>query len=173
VRSEAAGAVEKLDRATAVRREALLDLARLLGGVDVQRQTGIARVACELLEPVGRAGADGVGGDADADSLGPERLQLPQLVDRRLLAHPREAAARVGGEQEHELDPGLGGRLGSGARLVEPEVVELPDRGVAGRDHLPVGRRVERADAGRCLLFRLGEHRLPPRPEVAAPGAAA
>ena len=59
---------EQLDRPDAVLGEALLDLARLLVGVDVERQPSAPGVAADLLEPVGRAGADGVGGDADADA---------------------------------------------------------------------------------------------------------
>ena len=42
-----------------------------------------------------------------------------------------EPAARVRDEQQDELDPGLRGRLGRGAGLVDAEVVELADRGVA------------------------------------------
>ena len=41
-RAEAAARVEQLDRAQAVLGEALLDLARLLVGVDVQRQLVLA-----------------------------------------------------------------------------------------------------------------------------------
>ena len=63
-RAEAAGAGEELDRPAAVLGEALLDLARLLAGVDVQRQLLGGRVPPDLLEPVGRAGANRVGGDA-------------------------------------------------------------------------------------------------------------
>ena len=67
-RPEAAAVGEELDRANAVLGEALLDLARLLVGVDVQRQLVLRRVAAELLEPVPRTGANGVGGNADADA---------------------------------------------------------------------------------------------------------
>ena len=91
VRPEATGAIEQLDRPAAVLCEALLDLARLLVGVNVQRQLLGERVAPELLEPVARAGADGVGGEADADPGGAERLELAQVVGRRLLAHARSA----------------------------------------------------------------------------------
>jgi hypothetical protein len=48
--------------------EALLDLARLLVGVHVERQPFGCCVGSDLLEPFGRAGADGVGGDADPDA---------------------------------------------------------------------------------------------------------
>ena len=93
---------------------------------------------------------------------------------RGCLAHPRQPAAGVGGEEEHELDPRLaGGRRGRLARLVEAEVVELADRGVAGAAHLGVGGRVELAHGRGRLPFRLGEHQLPPGPEVAAARAAA
>ena len=64
-RAEAAGAGEQLDRADAVLEQALLDLARLLAGVDVEDEALALGVAAELLEPVAGAGADGVGGNAD------------------------------------------------------------------------------------------------------------
>ena len=67
-RAEAALACEQLDRAQAVLGEALLDLARLLVGVHVQRQVVLGGVPPELAQRVGRAGAHGVGGDADADA---------------------------------------------------------------------------------------------------------
>ena len=92
VRAEAAGAVEQLDRPAAVLGEALLDLARLLVGVDVQRQPLRRRVAAELLEPVARAGADGVGGEADADAVGAERLEL--AADTRPATPAASAAGR-------------------------------------------------------------------------------
>ena len=79
-RAEAAARVEQLDRAQPVLGEALLDLARLLVGVDVQRQLVLGGVAPELLEPVARAGADGVGGDADADPGAPQRLELARYA---------------------------------------------------------------------------------------------
>ena len=80
VRAEAAGAVEQLDRAAAVLGEALLDLPRLLVRMDVQRQTFGLRVAADLLEPVPRAGAHGVGGEADADAVGSQRFQLGEIL---------------------------------------------------------------------------------------------
>ena len=66
---QAALAVEQLDRPQAVLGEALLDLAPLLVGVDVQRQLVARGVAAELGQRRRRAGAHGVGGDTDADSL--------------------------------------------------------------------------------------------------------
>src|SRR6476646_5055623 len=59
-RAEAARICEQLDRAQAVLGEALLDLAWLLVGVDVQRQPLRGRVATELLEPIAGAGTHGV-----------------------------------------------------------------------------------------------------------------
>ena len=67
--AEAAGTGEQLDRPAAVLGQALLDLARLLARVDVERQPLGRRVAPELLEPVARAGADGVGGEPDPDAV--------------------------------------------------------------------------------------------------------
>ena len=67
------------------------------------------RVAPELLEPLARAGADGVGGKADADAVGAQRLELAQILGRRLLAHPRQPAAarrrRAGGRARSPASP--------------------------------------------------------------------
>jgi hypothetical protein len=49
--------------------EALLDLARLLVGVHVQDEALALTVAGDLPEPVRRAGADGVGGEADGEPV--------------------------------------------------------------------------------------------------------
>ena len=57
--------------------------------------------------------------------------------------------------------------------LLEAEVVELADRGVAGAAHLAVDLLVLGANALRALLVGEGEHRVAPGPEVAALGAAA
>ena len=54
-------------------------------------------------------------------------------IDRfRLLAEAVDPSACVGDVEEYELDSRLRGRLGRRARLLEPEVVELPDRRIAG-----------------------------------------
>ena len=82
VRAEAAGVGQQLDRAAAVLGQALLDLARLLVGVDVERQRLVRRVAPELLEPVARAGANGVGGEPDPDSFVAQRLELAEVLGR-------------------------------------------------------------------------------------------
>ena len=109
-RPEAAGLGEELDRPEAVLGEALLDLARLLVGVDVEHELLALGIAADLPQPVRRAGADGVGGDADAAPRGAKLLHLLQVLGRGLLAEALDAAAPVGGEEEDELDPGgLGG----------------------------------------------------------------
>ena len=93
-RAEAARAGEQLDRADAVLGEALLDLARLLVGVHVQRRAARGRVGADLLEPVGRAGADGVGGDARRRTPAvAQRLDLAEELGGRLLPEAREPAA--------------------------------------------------------------------------------
>src|SRR5205823_2759785 len=80
VRAETAGLREQLDRAQAVLGQALLDLARLLVGVDVQRQALGSRVASELLEPVARARAHGVGGEADAHACLTNGFELCEVL---------------------------------------------------------------------------------------------
>jgi hypothetical protein len=83
-----------------VLREALLDLARLLVGVNVKRQPFLDGVPADPLEPLGGAGTDGVGGEADSDAARAELVDLVEVCLRRLLAEAVEAAARVGGEKE-------------------------------------------------------------------------
>ncbi len=60
-----------------------------------------------------------------------QRLDLVQVLGGRGLAEALEAAARVGGVEEDEVDPGGLRGLGGRERLLEAEVVELADRGVA------------------------------------------
>ena len=117
-------------------RDALLDLARLLVGVHVERQVVLVRIPAELLEPVARAGANGVGGDADANARAAQLLEASQVLGDRGLAEPVDPAARVGDVEQHELDARLHGRLRGRVRLREPEVVELADGRVARVEHL-------------------------------------
>jgi hypothetical protein len=156
-----------------VLREALVDLAPLLVRVHVQRKPCCCGVATELLEPVRRAGAHGVGGKPDPNPAAAQLLELAQVRGRRLLPEPRQAAAGVGGEQQRQLDRRLLRRVDGCERLVEPEVVELADRGVAGGAHLGVDARVCRPHRRRRLALRLREHDLSPGPEVPPFGAAA
>ena len=142
---------EELDRPQSVLGEALLDLARLLVGVDVERRGLRLRVPPDLLEPVARAGAHGVGGDADRDPAVAKRLDLGEVRRDRRLSHPIEPTARIRDVQAGRSDPRLLGRLRRGEGGVEPEVVELADRRVPRRPHLAVGAHVEVADRGRRL----------------------
>ena len=75
---QAPGPGEELDRPHAVLGEAFLDLARLLVRVHVEWKPFARSVRTDLLEPAGRAGADGVGGDTDRDPLRPQLLHLGQ-----------------------------------------------------------------------------------------------
>ena len=85
-----------------------------------------------------------------------------------LLAEAGETTALVRGEQHDNPDAGLFGRLDRRQRFGEPEVVELPDRRVAGAAQLPVDLDVLPADELGCLALGLGQHQLPPGPEIAA-----
>ncbi len=142
---QAAGARKQFDRAAAVLGEAVLDLLGLLVGVDVERQLVFACVPSDLLEPVGRARPDGVGGDPDAQPGIPEPLDLLDELGDRLLAEAGETSAGVGDMEEDKLDAHGCGGLGSRQCFDEAEVMELANRRVPG-----------------------GEHHLPPRPEVTA-----
>ena len=173
MRAEAAGAIEQLDGADPVLGDALLDLAGLLVGVDVQRQPLGTRVAPDLLQPLGRARPHGVGGDADPDPAPTELLDLLEVLGRGFLAEAGDTSARVRGEEQRQRDAGLVRGLRGGECLGEPEVVELPDRRVAGGVHLGIGLDVLGAHGLRRLAFRLGEHHFAPGPEIAALGAPA
>ena len=145
-RAEAAAGVEQLDRPQPVLGETLLDLARLLVGVDVQRQLVLGGVAPELLEPVAGTRTDGVGGDTDPDPAAPQLLELAEILGHRLLAEAVDPAARVRDVEQDELDSRLRRRLGRCPRRLQPEVVELSDRCVAGRPQLAVDLDVARSD---------------------------
>jgi CDP-diacylglycerol--glycerol-3-phosphate 3-phosphatidyltransferase len=165
--AEAAGVVEQLDRADPMLGDAVFDLARLLVGVDVEWEPLRGGVAADLSEPLGRAGADGVGGKPDRDSTPPQRLDLAEVLAHGLLAKARQPTAAVRGEQEHDSDPSLLGRLDGGEGLLEAEVVELADGREAGGPKLPVDLDVLPAHELRRLPLGLGQHQLAPGPEVA------
>src|SRR5581483_893919 len=136
---------------------------RLLVRVHVQRQRVLRGVTAELDEPLPRAGAHGVGGDADADAFRPQRLELSEILGDGALPKALDAAARVCHVEDDELDAGLDGGVGGGPRLAETEVVELADGGVAGGAHLREDGPIVGPDPGGEL-----EHGLAPRPEVSA-----
>ena len=148
--------------------EALLDLARLLVGVDVEHELLGGGVSAELVEPVAGARADGVGGDPDRDPAPAESLHLSDIRGHRRLTHALETAASVGDVEAREREPGRLGCLRGGKSGVEPEVVELADCRKSGRAHLAIRALVELAHRVRRLALRLGEHAFAPGPEVAA-----
>ena len=128
----------------------------------------LAGVAADLLEPVGWAGANGVGGKADLDAALPEPLDLVQVLGNRRLPEAVEAAPCVCDVEEDECDPGCVGGLSRGESLLEAEVVELADCCVARRPHLAVDLLVVGTDPVGALLVGEVEHRVAPGPEVAA-----
>ena len=134
--------------------EALLDLSRLLVGVDVQRQLVLVGVPSELLEPLAGTRTDRVGGDADANPVRPQLVELAQIRGHGLLPKTIDPAARVGDVEEDELDSRLGGRLRHRASLLEPEVVKLADGGVARSAQLAVDVDVLPPDTLRRLSCR-------------------
>ncbi len=147
--------------------EALLDLPRLLVGVNVQDETLAVRVATDLLEPAGAAGAHGVRCDPDAEPGVAERLDLGEVRRHGVLAEARETAPLVRDVEQHLVDVRARGRLCRGERLGHAEVVKLPDRRVAGRAHLAVAALVLDAHELGRLPLGLREHRVAPGPEVA------
>ena len=113
--------------------QTLLDLERLLVGVDVKRQFVLGRVPAKLPQRLRRARPDGVGGDPDRDPGGAERFELGEVLGDRVLPEARDAPAEVTRVQTDERDPGLLGCFGGGAGLCESEVVELTNGGVPVR----------------------------------------
>lgn len=166
--AEAAGSIEQLDRADAVLGKAFLDLARLFVRVHVERQPLGSCIAADLLEPVFGTCAHGVGGDSDWNPAAAKVLDLAQVLRDRLLPETRQAPASICGEQYDDTDPGLVGGFHRGHGFVEPEVVELADRGVARGTKLAVHLHVLSADQFGRLALSLGEHEVAPGPEVRA-----
>jgi CDP-diacylglycerol--glycerol-3-phosphate 3-phosphatidyltransferase len=153
-------------------RQAFFDLARLLVCVHVQRETFRSRIAPNLLEPLGGARPDGVGGDTDGDPARAQLLHLLEVLGHGLLPEPRQTTALVRRQEHDDADPCLLGRLGGRERLLEPQVVELPDRGVPGTTKLAVHLDVFLAHQLRGLALCLRQHEVTPGPEVPATGPA-
>jgi CDP-diacylglycerol---glycerol-3-phosphate 3-phosphatidyltransferase len=165
---QAAGVREELDRAYPVLGQALLDLPRLLVGVYVEDEAFAIGVCADPLEPVRRAGTDGVGGDSDSHAPFRELRDLLEVGGDRSLAEAVDPAAGVRHVQEDELHARGAARLRSRLRLLETEVVELADGGVAGRAHLPVGHLVIGSNLLRGQLPGQVEHGVAPAPEIVA-----
>ena len=126
---EQAGVGQELDRSAAVLGQALLDLAPLLAGVDVDDHPGALGVAGDLLEPPARARPHAVRRQADPPGMrGGEVVDAPQVGGDVGIAEPalarrgREARTGplVGGHEQDDLDAGVGGggdrRLGHRVR---------------------------------------------------------
>ncbi len=167
-RAEATRLRKQLDGSDAVLGDALLDLAGLLVGVDVEHEAFRRRVAPDLLEPVPRARPDGVGGDADLDPGLAQALDFVEVCGHGFLAKAGDASAAVGDVEEDEVDVDLVRRFGGCKPLGDPDVVKLPDRGESRSEHLAVGLSVLRSNSVGSEPARLYEHRVAPRPEVAA-----
>ncbi len=169
---EATGPVEQLDRPQPVLGEAFLDFARLLVGVDVERQLVSARVLTDSFEPVRRARSNGVGSDTDARA----RAELLDLLEVRVDRRPAktvEPTARVCRVEQDDANAGFLRGVHSGERFVEAEVVKFPHGRVAGRTQLAVHVDVLATDRIGCVALGLGEHEVAPPPEVGAAGAPA
>ena len=170
---ETAGPIEQLDRPDAVFGEALLDLARLFVRVHVQRQALRGCVAADLLEPVLRTCAHGVGSDSDGNPATAQVLDLTQVLRDRRLPEAIEASASVRGEQHDDADACLFGSIHRGERFVETEVVEFAHRGIARGAQFAVDLHVFPADEVGGLALGLGEHEISPGPEIRTSGTPA
>jgi hypothetical protein len=111
-----------------------------------------------------------VGGDADGD---PSARSASSCIRYSATddCRKRGAAAEVARIEAHEDDPGVVGGGRRSPRLREPEVVELADRRVAAGAQLAVDVGVHGPDVGDGEALGAGDHRLAPRPEVAAGSA--
>ena len=167
-RPEAAAVGEELDWPNAVLGQAFLDLSRLFVGVDVQGQLMFHRVAAKLFEPLTRARANRVGGNADADTGVTQFLEAAQVFGNRLLPEAVDAAAGVGDVEQDDLELRIGSRLGSSMGFRQAEIVKLADGGVAGVAELTVNPGIALADQSWCLTPGQVQHGLAPRPEVGA-----
>ena len=172
-RAEAAGVGEQLDRPAAVLLEALLDLARLLVGVDVQRQPLARGIGTDLLEPRPEQARTEWGATptaipaarSDSTSLEIRRDGAAGACGRGRRARRRRGAAR---SRSRPLPPPRPPRTprqrrGSGTR--RPPC----SRRRASRDR----RRRSAPGRVRGRLVGLLEHPVAPRPEVGTGGAAA
>ena len=158
----------------AVLGEALLDLARLLVGVDVQDEPS-RRPRSARSPRASRAGRRGRSGGRRRRRIPASRsastsARYADTEGWRIRSSPPRAVRDV---EAREADPRLLGRLRRGEGGVEPEVVELADGRVAGGPHLAVRADVEVAHRGRRVPLRLLEHPVAPGPEVAAGGSSA
>jgi hypothetical protein len=164
---------EQFDGPDAVLLDAVLDLPRLLVGVHVKRQPLRCGVATDLLEPVGGAGAHGVGGEPDSDAGHAQCLDFGEIGSDRGLPRSREPSTRVRDVEQHERDSRVGGGVGGGVCLGHAEVVELADRGESRCAHLSVCLGVGRANELGRLPVGFGKHSGSPGPEVGSRSAAA
>ena len=153
-RTEATGVGQELDGSNAVLGDALLDLARLFVRVHVQRQCMLGRVGPELAQRLRGTGAHGVGGDADCDPIAAQRFELTEILGHGALPEALHTAAQIARVEADERNAGFGRGCSRCACLVEPEIVELADRGVAVRSQLAIDLDVLGANLvhgqGRC-----------------------
>jgi hypothetical protein len=170
LRAEGARLGEELYGSDPVFLPALLYLARLLVGVDVEGQVVPAGVLPEPLQPRSRHGADAVRGGTDLDQLSPLRPPPQRVHPIQELLHPRvpeagDTAPGVGDGEQQKPDARLFGGLrygfGERVRLVVRfsvravvHVVELGDARVACKEHLAVAPLARFSDRGGVEALR-------------------
>ncbi len=137
-RTQATRLREQFQRAQPMLGEALLDLARLLARVRVERKWGGGGVAPDLFEPVARTRADGVRREPHTKPRCGQSLDVGEVGRRRLLAEAWKASATVRRVEQHEFDTRGLCRIGRGQGFVVTEVMELAHRRVAGSKLLAI-----------------------------------
>ena len=118
--------------------------------MDVQRETLLLGVTGQVLEPGTGTCPDGVGGDADANTALAQGLELAQVFGHALLTESLDPTACISRVEQDKGNAGLLGGFSGGERLLEPQVVELADRRVAGAEELPIDVDVVLADLSGC-----------------------
>ena len=183
---------EPVDRALAGPGEAVIDFARLLGDVDVDRAAdggqGRELVEGDGAQRMGREAEHGVveGGDGGLGGV-EEAGEAVEVVDEAELTLAgglgAEAAVAVEDGEQGEADAGLGGgggdafgefgRVGVGrAAGGVVEVVELGQGGEAGFEHLHHREGGDGFDVVGAQFLQEGVHDLAPGPEAVGAGAA-
>src|SRR5918994_2264638 len=181
--AEKAGLGQEPNRAHPVLSLALLDLARLLAGVDVEGQLVAVGVNAYLLQPPSRHGPDAVSGDPDLEErsplLRPPPERLHPFQETPYLRVPKTGDAAPGVADREENEPYARFLCGHRCRFSERvrvlvglpiravvDVVELGDARVAAREHLAVAVPAHLADGAGIEALRQGVHPLSPGPEI-------
>ena len=91
-----------------------------------------------------------MGGDPDENAAFTQRFELTQVLGNAFLPKSCDPTAAVSRVEQDKSDPRLLGGVRGCERLLEPDVVELADGGIAGAELLPIDVDVVVTDVARC-----------------------